>query len=92
VEAFLKNPDERVYGMESANEALHRFERAVNAAMAQYPVETLAIVAHGTVISLMVAHLTRIDPLPLWRTLTLPSYVIVDTARKTMTDCVIFPG
>lgn len=54
VQALLSRPDERVFGDETANEAYARFRTAVRAVMRTHA-GNVAIVAHGTVIALLVA-------------------------------------
>lgn len=50
---LLARPGEVVSGEEGAGGAHTRFRRAVNAAMRANPQEVVAVVAHGTVISLL---------------------------------------
>ena len=68
VAALFARPSERVFGEESADEAHDRFAEAVRVAV-QFASGDIALVAHGTVISLLVARANRIDPLPLWKQL-----------------------
>ena len=75
IKLFFTKPDELVYGNETATQARTRFSAAVVQVLADHPNTDVAIVAHGTVISLFVAEATSIDPLGLWRRLGLPSFV-----------------
>jgi broad specificity phosphatase PhoE len=77
VAELFSNPEKRVFGEESAVEASDRFRGAINQLMQAYPGEKLAVVAHGTVISLYIAGLCKIDPYPLWQRLGLPSFIVV---------------
>ncbi|MCX6020722.1 MAG: phosphoglycerate mutase family protein, partial [Chloroflexi bacterium] len=77
VAAFFDRPDELVLGRETANEALARFSRAVQGALARWPAGNLVIVAHGTVISLYVAAVAGLDARALWKRLGLPSFVVL---------------
>lgn len=77
VAQFFDQPAELVYGMETADDAHRRFSDAVRGLLERYPDETLAVVAHGTVISLFVSRLAVIPPFPLWRSLKLPSFVVL---------------
>ena len=43
-----------------------------------YEGRNLAVVAHGTVISLYVARKTGADPFTLWKRLDTPSYIVID--------------
>jgi broad specificity phosphatase PhoE len=74
---FFAHPDERVVGHESADEALARFHRALDAVVAEHPDGAVVAVAHGTVISLFVSHVAGGDPFVLWSRLGLPSYVVL---------------
>jgi broad specificity phosphatase PhoE len=77
VALFFAAPDTLVFGEETANGAYARFAAAVDAVLAAYPDQTVVIVAHGTVISLWMAHTTGIAPFPLWQRLGLPSFVVL---------------
>lgn len=74
---FFKHPDELVMGEETASQAHLRFKQAVEGLMERYPAQTLAVVAHGTVISLFAARIANLDPFPLWQQLGLPSVVVL---------------
>jgi broad specificity phosphatase PhoE len=70
---FFAEPDELVYGSETARAAGDRFAAAV----AKHPDDTL-IVAHGTVITLLVArHNTALDPYKFWERLEPAGYVVL---------------
>jgi broad specificity phosphatase PhoE len=77
VESFFAHPKELVFGAESAQQAQDRFTKAVEGVLKDYPAQTLAIVAHGTVISLFVAHKTGADAFSLWKKLGLPSVIVL---------------
>ncbi|HEY3376595.1 MAG TPA: histidine phosphatase family protein [Armatimonadota bacterium] len=74
---FFKDWHERVMGMESAEEALLRFDTAVRGVVDAHPGETIVIIAHGAVIALFVAAHNQCDPFPYWQTLDLPSMAIL---------------
>lgn len=75
---FFAQPTELVFGQETAEQALHRFETAVSHLLARYPQETLAIVTHGTVLTLFLAsHNPQLDPFIFWKSLQLPDFAIV---------------
>ncbi len=78
VQHFFEMPAQLVFGEESADTAYTRFATAVHAQIEQYPDQNLAIVAHGTVISLFVARAAGVEPFPLWKRLGLPSLVVLD--------------
>ena len=71
--------DEPVLGIESARAARHRFDRAVRDLL---PTDdrTLVVVAHGTVISLLVSAHNPIDAFRFWRALKCSSFAVLDTS------------
>lgn len=68
---FFAEPAQVVVGEESADAAHARFSNAVAAVMAVNTQEMVAVVAHGTVISLLVGRATGRDPYVLWQELEL---------------------
>ena len=87
-ERFFAEPDERVFGEESATEALARFTAAVHAVLAAEPERTAGIVTHGAVMSLYAAPLLGIGTGALWQRLQAPSFVVVDTEEQRVTRIV----
>ncbi len=76
---FFTHPDELLLGRETAVATRKRFTQAINHTLIQYPTGNIAIVAHGTVITLFIAHFNQqIDPFPFWRQLQLPDFYILD--------------
>ncbi len=75
VAAFFASPRALVMGAETANEAHARFSAAIAALMAQYAGQTVAVVSHGTVITLFVTRLLGLAPFAFWQRLGLPSIV-----------------
>ncbi len=69
-------------GHETAAQAGDRFTRAIDAVLAAYPDDTVAVVAHGAVLSLYLAQVVGIDPYPFWQRLGLPAFVVL--ARPTL--------
>jgi broad specificity phosphatase PhoE len=79
VETLFAQPDARVYGRETASEALRRFSTALDAALTDHAGRSVAVVAHGTVIALYVASqwgLSACAGFDLWRRLGLPSMAV----------------
>lgn len=76
--AFFDEPGTVSMGTESADAAHARFSAAVRRAVEESADETLAIVAHGTVITLLVSRANGLAPFPLWESLGLPSYLVLD--------------
>jgi phosphoribosyl-AMP cyclohydrolase len=77
VQEFFRQPHKRVLGAESADEAHRRFKRALEGVLAGYAGQNIAVVAHGTVISLFVSRAAGIEPFPFWKRLGLPSFVVL---------------
>ena len=61
VREFFKKPDQIIFGSESADQAHARFSQAVFSVLKSNVDKTVAIVAHGTVISLFVSRLVQIS-------------------------------
>lgn len=78
VKQFFDEPNKLVMGHETADEAHTRFAEAVNRLVERHPTEALAIVAHGTVIALLVARLINTEPFALWQRLGLPAIVVLE--------------
>ncbi len=74
---FFAEPDALVFGGETADAACERFSRALIEVLRRHPHGDLAIVAHGTVITLFVARTNGIDAFDFWQRLGLPSYVVL---------------
>ena len=75
---FFQKPDELVFGRETALQAQQRFSQAIESVLAKYGDETVAIVAHGTVITLFVAAHREIEPFAFWKRLGLPALVVME--------------
>jgi len=50
----------------------------------EYRNKTVAVVTHGTVISLFVSRLTGSSDVELWNRLGLPSYIAIDLQSNTL--------
>lgn len=85
VELF-RQPDKRVFGEETANQAATRFTKAVKAAQRLHANRRLAIVSHGTVISLWLERHAGADGLVTWKMLGLPSFAVYDTKQKKVIE------
>jgi broad specificity phosphatase PhoE len=85
VARLLECPGELVFGAETGDEARERFSAAVDRVMSQVPAGNLAIVSHGTVIALFMARVAGFDPVPFWKELGLPAFVVLSHP-----DCSLF--
>lgn len=81
---FFARPDALVLGREPAARALARFSAAVDGVLTAHPTGNLAIVAHGTVLTLFVAHHTGVEPYAFWRDLGLPALVALCLPEYTL--------
>ena len=82
VKKLFDEPELLIFGSETANQALSRFQHAVESVLNSYGAQTILIVAHGTVMSSYVSRLPGIDGYALWKKLGLPSFVVLDVESK----------
>jgi broad specificity phosphatase PhoE len=75
VRRLLANPDDMVFGEETGTQARERFEAALNTALARYTGQTVALVTHGTVMTLFLARAAGVEPFAFWKALGMPAYV-----------------
>lgn len=75
VRRSMAQPDERVFGGETANQALDRFSNGLHCALDRSSCSRPLVVTHGTVMSLYVARVSGTDPWRIWQELSMPSYV-----------------
>jgi broad specificity phosphatase PhoE len=70
---FFARPDELVLGNETAVQALARFRTAVISQLKKYPSDTLGIVSHGTVMTLLATDYNpTLNPFVFWQRLLMP--------------------
>ena len=67
VREFFEKPNEQVFGGESADGANLRFVTAVQGALEPHYGQTVVLVAHGTVNTLLVATHNSVVPFDLWK-------------------------
>lgn len=77
VARFFAEPARLVFGNETADGAHARFAAAVAVVLARHPGENVAVVTHGTVMTLFVARANRLEPFAFWRQLGLPALVVL---------------
>lgn len=65
------------YGTETATAARTRFTAAINEALRRYDDPVLAVIAHGTVISLYAAPLLSRDPFDVWEALDCGDFLVI---------------
>ena len=77
VEGLFARPDELVYGEETADQARERFGVAVSSVLEDHQETNIAVVGHGTVISLFAGTVAGIDALAFWERIGMPSYIVL---------------
>jgi 2,3-bisphosphoglycerate-dependent phosphoglycerate mutase len=77
IAAFFRYPAELVLGCETAQQASERFTRTVAEVTSHYVEQNVVVFTHGTVLSLYVARATGMEPFALWKSLSLPSFVVL---------------
>ena len=75
IRQFYEQPADLIFGEETADSAYDRFANAVFGVLDRSRRENLAIVTHGTVMSLFVSRNSDLEPFSLWKKLRLPSWV-----------------
>ena len=94
VKRFFGQPDRLVFGEETADQAHFRFAKAVTRCVALSKCDapgysqTVVIVTHGTVLTLFVSRLFELEPYPFWKSLTLPSFVVLEHPPWRLGDVV----
>lgn len=77
VAELFSNQDNIALGGERANQACERFSRTIDNLLESHPNENLGIVTHGTVLSLFVSAKNKIDGFDYWKSLKMPSFVML---------------
>jgi broad specificity phosphatase PhoE len=88
VRELFEKPDELIFGNETAAQALKRFKTSVDRLLSLYDGKRMAVVAHGTVISLFVSSLTGVNGYSFWNDLGLPSFVLLDMQNGKLLETV----
>jgi broad specificity phosphatase PhoE len=85
---FFSEPATRVIGPETADAAHARFSEAVSSLLTLHPHGSVAVVAHGTVITLLVSRANGLEPLQFWKRLGLPSLVVLTRPSLRLVEIV----
>ena len=88
VALFFQKGNELVLGRETAVQAHARFSTALNNVLNANPAGNLAVVTHGTVLSLFVASHSSLRAFDLWRRLGLPSFVVFALPERQLLETV----
>lgn len=81
---FFREPDQLVFGNETANQAYARFYQALHSILNENRNKSIVVVTHGTVIALFVSRLTGSPDFELWNKLGLPSFIAMDLHSSTL--------
>ena len=73
---FFKERSRLVLGRETAEQALRRFDNAVDAILGASGEQNIGVVTHGTVLALIASAHGAGDAFTLWRQLGLPSFLV----------------
>lgn len=80
---FFARPDELIFGNETAVQALARFKTAVTTQIEAYPSDTLGIVSHGTVMTLLATEYNpTLNPFIFWQRLLMPDIYQLTLVRS----------
>lgn len=82
VREAMRRPDEKLFGEERFADARERFLNAMERLLCQHPNETIALVSHGRVLSMVLAQFTGEDPVSIWDSLKMPAYAILSLPEK----------
>lgn len=77
VALLFERPSELVFGDETADQAHNRFAKSIASVVQQIPEGNLAVVSHGTVMTLFISRAAGLDPFPFWRRLSLPAFAVL---------------
>jgi broad specificity phosphatase PhoE len=77
VASFFAEPQSLVFGSETADQAHQRFSQAIASAVQAHRDQNVAVVAHGTVMTLFVARTAGVEPFPFWKRLGMPAFTVL---------------
>ena len=75
IQRLFAEPDTLVFGQETATQAYTRFAGAAQHALAAHPTGDVALVTHGTVMTLYAERHAGIEPFAFWQALTMPDFI-----------------
>jgi broad specificity phosphatase PhoE len=84
VRTFFEYPGSLVFGEETADAALTRFSSAIEQLLASEDDRDVAVVTHGTVMSLYVSAHSQWEPFAFWNRLGQPSVVVFDAGTRSL--------
>jgi broad specificity phosphatase PhoE len=88
VARFFERPETLVFGEETADQAEGRFRAALDKVLERHRQGNLAVVSHGTVMTLLVAGSNQVDAFGFWRRLGLPAVVVLEVPGYYLVDVI----
>jgi broad specificity phosphatase PhoE len=88
VAALLERPAELVFGNETADAAHDRFAAAIASLATRHQEDNLAVVTHGTVMTLFISRAVGLEPVPFWMRLGLPSFAVLSLPDNRLVEVV----
>lgn len=88
VKRLFERPDELVMGRETAVQARTRFAKALDDVLANHSTGNIAVVTHGTVISLYIGQVAGVGAYDLWGRLGLPSFTVLSLPDLRLVETV----
>jgi broad specificity phosphatase PhoE len=85
IREMFARPGDLVFGAETADAARRRFTTAVMRLVMRSP-EDVVVVSHGTVMTLFVAAATGMEPFAFWKSLEMPSAVVLSIPELALTQ------
>lgn len=76
VKEFFEHPDQKVFGIETANGAQKRFLLAVERIIDKYRQSNIVLVTHGRILCLFISQVTGLRPYAFWQKLEMPAFAV----------------
>jgi broad specificity phosphatase PhoE len=84
----MTEPDDLLFGEETFTDARERFAQRVTGIAERG--RAAALVTHGTILALYIAHSASLDSYALWRSLKMPAYIVLKLPDLSLVE--IVPG
>jgi broad specificity phosphatase PhoE len=85
VARMFSNPEQSIRGWERRVDAEERIVTCVQGLVTENLGSTIAVISHGIILTILVAHLTGLSELyELWREMDFASVAVLDTSRWTL--------
>jgi broad specificity phosphatase PhoE len=88
IQKAMNQPQQLLYGEETFEAARIRFTEAVNRIVANSGSESVALVSHGTILSLYIGKVVGKHPFDVWKMLGMPAYIVFSLPDMDFIDFV----